>query len=368
MKKIGRYIFIALLIGAVGGTFYFLWKKSQPKLVVYEEVSPTMEDIITKTVATGRVEPRDEINVKPQISGIISELLKEAGQSVREGEVIARIKVIPEIVQLSSAESRLRLSDIALEQAEPFFARQENLYNSGVISLEEYQRAQADIRRSREEREYAAENLELIRRGISSRLASASSTQVTATTSGMILDIPIKVGSSVIQSNTFNDGTTIATVADMTKMIFRGKVDETEVGKIHENMPILLTIGALNNMEFDAVIEYVSPKGVVENGAVMFEIKAAVAIPDDITLRSGYSANAEIVVARIDNVLSIPESCIEFVGDSSFVYVLQSVDQRQRQEFGRRHIRLGNSNGISVQVTEGLAIDEKIRGTEVTTK
>ena len=247
VKKILRIIFLVLVGAAVVGTFYFLWKKAQPVITMYEVVTPKRDSVETKTVATGKVEPRDEVLIKPQMSGIISELLKEAGQMVKEGEIIAKIKVIPEMVQLNSAESRVRVAKISLEQIEATYKRDEDLHKQGVISKEDYETSLANYKKAQEEAENAQDALEIIREGISRKSASSSTTQVRSTITGMILDVPIKVGNSVIQSNTFNDGTTIASVADMNNMIFRGKVDETEVGRIHEGMPIKLTVGALDS-------------------------------------------------------------------------------------------------------------------------
>lgn len=246
VKKVLRIIFLVFVGVAVVGTFYFLWKKAQPVITLYELVTPARDTIETKTVATGKVEPRDEVLIKPQMSGIISELLKEAGQMVKEGEIIARIKVIPEMVQLNSAESRVRVAKINLEQISATFKRDEELHKQGVISKEDYETSLANYKKAQEEAENAQDALEIIREGISKRSAASSTTQVRSTITGMILDVPIKVGNSVIQSNTFNDGTTIATVADMSNMIFRGKVDETEVGRIHEGMPIKLGSSSLS--------------------------------------------------------------------------------------------------------------------------
>lgn len=363
MKKIGRIILLVLIGLAVIGTFYFLWQKSRPVVTVYELVSPQEGSVETKTVATGKVEPRDEVLIKPQMSGIISELLKEAGQTVKEGEIIARIKVIPEMVQLNSAESRVRVAEINLEQITASFKRDEDLFNQGVVAREDYELASSNFRKAKEELENAQDALEIIREGISRRSTTASTTQVRSTITGMILDVPIKVGNSVIQSNTFNDGTTIASVADMGNMIFRGKVDETEVGRIHEGMPIKLTVGAMESRTFDAVLEYVSPKGVEENGAVMFEIKAAVQIPDDTFVRAGYSANAEIVLKQAENVLTIPESTVEFSGDSAFVQLIKQ--EKPEQIFERHHIRVGLSDGIKIEVAEGLTATDKIRGAAI---
>ena len=261
--KTKKFLKIALLVVIAAlfiWTFVFLYQKSQPKVTVYETIVPEVTDLEKTTVATGKVEPRDEVLIKPQISGIIAEVYKEAGQSVKQGEVLAKVKVIPELGQLNSAESRVRLAEINAAQAETDFARTQKLYKNS---------------------------------------ASFSSTLIRSTITGLILDVPIKVGNSVIMSNTFNDGTTIATVANMNDLIFRGNIDETEVGRVHEGMPVKLTIGALQNLSFDATLEYISPKGVEENGANQFEIKAAIAAPDSVQIRSGYSANAEMVTAPL---------------------------------------------------------------------
>ncbi len=360
VKKVLRIIFLVLVGAAVIGTFYFLWKKSQPVITVYEVVTPKRDSVETKTVATGKVEPRDEVLIKPQMSGIISELLKEAGQMVKEGEIIARIKVIPEMVQLNSAESRVRVAKINLEQITATYKRDEELHKQGVIAKEDYETSLSNYKKAQEEAENAQDALEIIREGISRRSAASSTTQVRSTITGMILDVPIKVGNSVIQSNTFNDGTTIASVADMNNMIFRGKVDETEVGRIHEGMPIKLTVGALDSRTFDAVLEYVAPKGVEENGAVMFEIKAAVQMPEDAFIRAGYSANAEIVLKRATDVLTVPESCVEFSGDSTFVQIV--TQEKPEQLFEKRPVTVGLSDGIKIEVKDGLAENDKIRG------
>ncbi len=363
MKKIVRIVILVLVGLAVIGTFYFLWKKSQPVITTYEIVQPARDTLETKTVATGKVEPRDEVLIKPQMSGIISEVLKEAGQMVKSGEIIAKIKVIPEMVQLNSAESRVRVAKINMEQINETYKRDKQLFEQGVIAKEDYQASLANYKKAEEEVDNAQDALDIIRDGISKSAASTSTTQVRSTITGMILDVPIKVGNSVIQSNTFNDGTTIASVADMNDMIFKGKVDETEVGRIHEGMPIKLTVGALDSRVFDAVLEYVAPKGVEENGAVMFEIKAAATIPSDAYIRAGYSANAEIVLKRAENVLTVPESTVEFSGDSTFVQIVKQ--ETPEQIFERHPVKIGLSDGIKIEIKEGLTENDKIRGAEI---
>ena len=322
MKKFLKITLLVLLAAGIIGTFVFLWMKSRPKVVVYETVTAEVADLQKTTVATGKVEPRDEILIKPQISGIIDEVYKEAGQSIRKGEVIAKVKVIPELGQVNSAESRVRLAEINEKQAQTDFDRIEKLFKDKLISREDFEKSEVALKQSHVEVQTAKDALEIIKEGITKNSASLSSTLIRSTIDGLILDVPVKAGNSVIMSNTFNDGTTIATVANMNDLIFKGKIDETEVGRIHEGMPVKLTIGALQNLTFDATLEYISPKGVEENGANQFEIKAAVSVPDSVQIRSGYSANAEIVLQRAQQALAVPESVIEFSGDSTFVYIM----------------------------------------------
>lgn len=363
VKKIKRIVLLSLVGLAVVGTFVFLWKKAQPEVTEYEIVTPERGTVETKTVATGNVEPRYEILIKPQISGIISEVLKEAGQRVTEGEIIAKVKVIPEMGQLNSAESRVNVARISLDQVESTHRRDEQLFKQGILTAEEFDVSKANYRKAKEELANAQSALEIVRDGISRNSRSSSTTQIRSTITGMILNVPIKVGNSVIQSNSFNDGTTIASVANMNDMIFRGNVDETEIGKIREGMPIKLTVGALGTRTFDAVLEYVSPKGEEKNGAIQFEIKAAVSLPDTSFVRAGYSANAEIVLERAENVLTIPESTVEFHGDTAFVQVVKQ--EKPKQIFEKRQIKTGLSDGIKIEVKEGLTEKDKIRGAAI---
>jgi len=366
MKKVGRIILFALLGIIVLITFGFLWNKSHPKATEYEILSPTVGTIENKTVATGKIEPRDEILIKPQISGIVSEVFKEAGQMIKQGEVIATVKVIPEMGQLNAAESRVRVAEINLQQVETEYARQQQLYKKGVIAKEEYDASQATYNKAVEEKNNAKDALDIVREGVSKKYAKLSNTQIRSTISGMILDVPVKAGNSVIQANTFNDGTTIASVADMNKLIFRGNIDETEVGKIKEGIPISLTVGAIDSKKFDATLEYISPKGLEQNGAVLFEIKAAVKVPDSVFIRAGYSANAEIVKSKAIDVLTIPESSIEFSNDSAYVYMVKQ--EKPAQEFDKHFIKVGLSDGIKVEVKEGITAKDKIRGNAIDTK
>ncbi len=354
--KIAVAVVVALLFV---WTFYFLYQKSLPKTVTYDLVSPEHTDLEVSTMVTGKIEPRDEIDIKPQISGIIAEIYKEAGQTVKEGEVIAKVKVIPEMSSLNSAQSRVRLADISLKQAQTDFDRMQRLFEDKLVSAEEFEKSEVSLKQSKEEKVAADDNLEIVKEGISKSNASLSSTFIRSTITGLILDIPVKVGNSVIMSNTFNDGTTIATVADMTNLIFKGKIDETEVGRISEGMPVKITLGALQDVSMDARLEYISPKGVEENGANQFEVKAAISVPDSVVIRSGYSANASIVLKSAKDVIALPESVLEFRGDTSFVYVM--TDSVPAQVFDRREVKLGMSDGIKVELKGGVEMSDRVR-------
>lgn len=361
MKKYFKYILMALVVVIFIGTFVFLYIKSQPQPEVYDEFTLQRMDIRKTTVVTGKIEPRNEVNVKPQISGIITEILKEAGETVQEGEVIAKVKVIPDMGSLSAAQSRLRLAEINRKQAQTDYDREKTLFDKGLVAADEYDKIAQALRQAREEVDAAQDNLEVVRDGVSKSNASASSTLIRSTITGLILDIPVKVGNSVILANTFNDGTTIATVANMNDLIFRGNIDETEVGRLSTGMTMKITIGALQDLKFDARLEYIAPKATDQNGANQFEIKAAVNLPSNATnIRSGYSANAEIVLAEAKNVLAVQESAIEFDGDDTYVYVIKGEGDKQTYE--RRKVQTGISDGINIEIRSGVKPDERIRG------
>lgn len=361
MKRYFKYIMMALAAVVFIGTFVFLYIKSQPKPVEYNEFEPKQMDIRKTTVVTGKIEPRNEVNVKPQISGIITEILKEAGQKVEAGEVIAKVKVIPDMSSLSAAQARVRLAGINERQSRTDFEREKALFDKGLVSADEYDKIAQALRQAREESAAAQDNLEVVRDGVSKTNASASSTLIRSTVTGLILDIPVKVGNSVILANTFNDGTTIATVANMNDLIFRGNIDETEVGRLTTGMTMKITIGALQDLKFDARLEYISPKATDQNGANQFEIKAAVNLPTSSEqIRSGYSANAEIVLAEARGVLSVPESAIEFSGNDTFVYVVKGSGKEKTYE--RRKVTTGLSDGINIEIRSGLKKGETVRG------
>ncbi len=360
MKKVFKYIMFAIVAAIFVGTFVFLFKKSKPEIIAYQELEATTMTIQRTTVVTGKVEPRNEVNIKPQINGIISEIYKEAGQTVKENEVIAKLKVIPDMQSLSSAESRLRLADLNLKQAEVDYNREKQLFDKDLVSADEYEKVLQSYNQAKEERAAAQDALEVIRDGVSSSNAGSSSTLVRSTISGLILDVPVKVGNSVIQANTMNDGTTVAVVANMSDLIFDGNIDETEVGRLVEGMPMTITIGALPEYSSQATLEYISPKAVENNGSNQFEIKAALDVNDEYTIRSGYSANAEIILQEVVDVIAVPESGVEFEGDRTYVQLLGADGKYTKTE-----VTVGLSDGINVEVRSGLISGDRIRGNRI---
>ena len=356
MKTTLKILGIILLIATFAGTFVFLYQKSKKKPEVYETRTPEKGNIIKKTVATGSVVPRKEIEIKPKVSGIVEELYVEPGQKIRRGDRIARIRIIPNMLNLNAAESRLNRAKISFQNAKTDYDRYVELLKNKVIAQAEFQKYELAYHNAQEEVTDAENNLQIIREGQSRQSGQVTNTVVTSTIEGMVLAVPVEIGRSVIESNTFNDGTTIASVADMGEMIFKGKVDETEVGKLREGMPLILTIGAIETDKFDASLEHISPKGVLENGAIQFEIRAEVKLKENLFVRAGYSANADIVLDRRDSVLTLTESVLQFAKDTTFVEV-----ETAPGVFEKRILKTGLSDGINIEILEGLRGDEKIK-------
>lgn len=357
-----RTILIVGLIIAVVGMFSWLAYKSMDKPEVFSIEQMEKRDIVKKTVANGSVVPRKEILIKPTASGIVKELLVEAGDHVVEGDILAKIQIVPDMVSLSSAESRVRQAQIALTDAQKNYDRNRPLFEKGVISAADLQVFQVALDNSIEQLRGAEDNLSVVRDGISKSSRGSSNTLIRSTVTGMVLDVPIKEGNSVIERNNFNEGTTIAEVADMSDLIFEGKLDESEVGKVRLGMPIVLTIGAIDDATWDAELEYIAPKGVEEEGAIQFEIRAAVKLDSSQTLRSGYSANADIVLEESKDVWSIPESVIEFNedGDSAFVQV------KDGDGWSKTYVETGLSDGIHIAVLGGIDSSTKLKGAPIT--
>jgi len=356
MKKVLTVLLVGALLTLFGGTLWYLWHKAQKPVVVYDTELPAVSDIIKKTVATGSVIPRKEVAVKPQVSGIIEAIRVEPGQEVKRGDLLATIRVVPNTAALAAAESRVHQATFRAEDAAREFARLQKLAADGIVSDKEFRTATLAKDTANEELAAAKDSLEVVLRGVAARSGNASNTKVVATIDGMVLDVPVKEGGSVIETNTFNDGTTIATLADMSELIFEGKVDESEVGKLKPGMAIVLTIGALEPAKFDATLEYIAPKGVDENGAIQFKIRAAVKQTPDVMIRANYSANADIVLDRRDKVLAIKESLLQFDKDETYVEV-----ETVPQHFERRKLKTGLSDGVTMEIVDGLTKDDKVK-------
>jgi HlyD family secretion protein len=356
IKKAVTAVVVVALLGVFAGTLWYLWRKAQKVPVVYDVESPAVTDIVKKTVATGSVIPRKEVAVKPQVSGIIESIRVEPGQDVRRGDLLATIRVVPNTAALAAAESRVYQARFRSDDAAREFARLDKLAADGVVSDHDLRQATLARDTAQEELAAAQDSLEVVKRGVAARSGNVSNTRVVATIDGTVLDVPVKEGGSVIETNTFNDGTTIATLADMAELIFEGKVDESEVGKLKPGMAIVLTIGALEPRKFEAVLEYIAPKGVDENGAIQFKIRAAVKQTPDALIRANYSANADIVLERRDRVLGLKESLLQFDKDDVFVEV-----QTSPQHFERRKLKTGLSDGVTIEIVEGLTKDDKVK-------
>jgi HlyD family secretion protein len=356
MKKVITILIGLIVISAFAGTLYYLYSKSETPPVVYETESPIVTTIVQKTVATGSVVPRKEVEIKPQVSGIIEKLEIEPGQVVRIGDLVARIRIIPDMVTLNNAQNRLRRARIGLDDAQWQLDRNRRLGREGAVSAAVLQESEVAFENATEELAAAESNLELIKLGSTAKDGDSSNTLVRATMTGMVLEVPVEEGDSVIEANTFNEGTTIATVANMDELIFEGKVDESEVGKIRPGMNLQLTIGAIEDERFDAVLEHIAPKGLEEDGAIQFEIRAAMDLAKDVFIRANLSANADIVLDRRDDVMAIAESLLSFDGDVPYVEI-----ETAPQVFEKRTIETGLSDGINIEILSGLAEEDRIK-------
>jgi HlyD family secretion protein len=358
MKTFFKVLLLVIVVSLAGYFIFYLVQKESSDPIVYSTISPIDTLIIKKTVATGSVIPRREINMKSQVSGIIEKLYYIAGTQVKSGEVIARVKIIPDLVNLNNAENRVNQAQINLDNAKIEYDRNADLLKQNVLPKTDFIASELRYNTCKNELESAQSNLDLIKEGVNRKAGQATNTLIKSTITGMVLDVPVKEGTRVIESNTFNEGTTIASVADMGEMIFEGKLDESEVGKIHEGMDLVLTIGALENVKLSAKLEYISPKGVTENGAIQFQIRAAIADNKNAGafLRAGYSANADIILDKREKVMAIPESVLLFENGNTFVEV-----GTPDGKYEKRKITTGISDGIYIEVKSGLQKTDKIK-------
>ena len=355
--KILKYIGITLLIsGALFAAAYFI-KTNDKSAIIYETKTIITTSIENKTVITGKVIPEDEVEIKPQIQGIIDALFVEEGDKVKTGDLLAKIKVVPNEQNLNSAEGRLANSRIVLKNTQIEFKRNKDLFDKGIISRQDFDNIQLRYNQSKLDVSNAVSDLQIIRLGSKGGAASAN-TNIRATVPGTVLEIPVEEGFQVIASNSFNAGTTIATIADLNKMIFEGKVDEAEVGKLIVGMPLEVNLGAIEDQSLEAKLKFIAPKGNEEQGAVQFKIEADLFLNDSIFVRAGYSANASLILERKDNVMAVEESLLQFDRETEKPYVeIQIGDQK----FERRDIEIGLSDGVNVEVISGLTEDDQIK-------
>ena len=355
--KILKYIGIALLISGVLFAMAYFIKTNDKSVIEYETQTAMITNIEKKTVVTGKVIPEEEVEIKPQIQGIIEGLFVKEGDLVETGDLLAKIKVVPNEQNLNSARGRLQNSKIVLNNSKIEFNRNKNLFDKGIISKQQFQNIELQYNQAKQNVNNAASDLEIIRSGSAGGAASAN-TNIRATVPGTILEIPVEEGFQVIASNSFNAGTTIATIADMNKMIFEGKVDEAEVGKLRVGMYLDVNLGAIEDQSLEAKLNFIAPKGNEEQGAVQFIIEADLFLNDSIFIRAGYSANASLVLKKKDNVMAISESLLQFDRETEEPYVEIAIGE---QKFERRDVEIGLSDGVNVELISGISMEDKIK-------
>ena len=357
MKKILKWVGLGVLVlGAMWAAVFFI-KSNSKSAITYETHKPFISSIEKKTVATGKVIPEDEVEIKPQISGIIDKIYLEEGAKVKAGDLIAVIKVVPNEQSLNQARGRVSNAQIALNNTKIEYDRNKALFEKGVISSQDFNNLQLQYDQAVQELKNAQSDYQIIKVG-SAGGSSSANTNIRATVTGTILEIPVEEGDQVIQSNNFNEGTTIASIADLSKMIFEGKVDEGEVGKLKIGMPLKISLGAIEDKEFDAKLKFIAPKGVEESGAVQFKIEGDVTVEGDFLIRAGYSANASLVLEKKDSVLVIPEALLQFDKQTDKPYVEVATGE---QQFARRDIEIGISDGVNVEIVSGLGENDEVK-------
>ncbi len=360
MNKYLKYALIGIIVlGALWAAAFFI-KSNSKSAITYETSKPFISNIEKKTVATGKVVPEDEIEIKPQISGIIQKIYLEEGVEVKAGDLIAVIKVVPNEQSLNQARGRVRNAELALNNVKIEYNRNKALFDKGVISSQDFNSLQLQYDQAQQELSNSQSDYQIIRRGSAGGSASAN-TNIRATVDGTILEIPVEEGDQVIQSNNFNDGTTIATIADLTKMIFEGKVDEGEVGKLTIGTPLKISLGAVEGKELNAKLRFIAPKGVEETGAVQFKIEGDVEVNDSIFIRAGYSANASMVLEKKDSVMVIPEALLQFDKKTDKPYVEVAIGSTEDQKFERKDVEIGISDGVNVEIVSGITEEDEVK-------
>ena len=365
MKKALKIVLWALVAAFVLLTFFFLWRQSKPAAETYELLKPVERTIYQSSIATGQIQPRREVYVKPRITGILTQINVKVGQEVATGDVIARVSVIPDMSSYNEAQSAVEASNLQLQEAQREYDRNKTLFEGDVISREEFEKSSHNLSLAKENAEKAQSSLDIILYGSSKRSGSVNTTIVKATMSGKVIDLPLKQGASVVSTSPYSEGTTIATIADVSDMIFDGKIDETEVDRLTVGTPARITVGSSLDRHITGTLEEISSMGVKENGTVMFSLKASVDSDDGTTeLRAGYSANAEFITAQADSVISIEETAIAFEDGGTYVYKLVSAEKKD-QKFERIPVVTGLSDGIYIEIKEGVTEDMVLRGNKL---
>src|SRR5688572_25870325 len=312
MRRFIPFVVAFAILGFFGWTVYRLWLRQQKPVEVFETESPQVMNLVKKTVATGAIVPRQEVEIKPRVSGVIEELYVDAGDMVKAGDRIAKIQIVPNAANLNQAEASVRSAKIAVDNAKRELDRNEALYRQGVIPEAELAQFRTEYALRKQDYDTAGSNLQIVKEGQTRGGGKNSNIVVASTVTGMVIDVPVKQGFSVTETNNFSAGTTIATVADMNDMIFQGNVDESEVGKIKEDMPLRIKIGALESDQFDGKLEYIAPKGTTVDGAIQFQIKAAIIRKEGVFIRANYSANADVVLAEKKQVNALREALVQY--------------------------------------------------------
>ena len=356
MKNIKNIGFVLIALGLLFSIAYYI-KTNSRSAITYETEQLKYKTIEDKIVATGSVVPEDEVNIVPQISGIIQEIFVDEGDQVKAGDLLAKIKVIPNEQTLNSAEGRVKTTQIILQNSEKEYNRNKKLFEKGIISEQDFNSIELRYNQDKQSLENAKSDLQIIRLG-SIGGSALTNTNVRSTISGTILQVPVKEGDQAIEANTFNPGTTIATVADLNKMIFEGRVDEGEVSKLKTGLPLKIEIGAIEDKVYDAKLTLIAPKGIEVAGAIQFQIEGEVYLDDEYIIRAGYSANATIVTQTQENVLAIDEYLLQFDNKTKEAFVEIEISD---QNFEKRQIEVGISDGVFAEVLSGVTINDKIK-------
>jgi HlyD family secretion protein len=343
-----RLLAFVLMAGFAGTSGYALYLKSMRPSQTYQTTHPFRTTIRHTIIANGTIVPRKEVSVKPQISGIIQKILVERGDVVKVSDLIAVIRPLPNPGDVNTAEGELHHARIGHLHAKQEFERVEALVKRNAATQNEYEKLRTELHLAEQRLTTARRHLEIVQTGASAALGRSAS-EVRATISGMVLERPVEIGTFVIETNTFNEGTTIVAIADTSDLIFRGKVDEPDAGSLRVGIPMSVALGAFPGERFEGRLEFIAPKAMEKDGITTFEIRAGLALKADRFVRAGYSATADIVVAQRTEVLALPERYVRFQDGQLYVTVETAAGL-----FERRTITLGLSDGITTEVISGL--------------